>query len=73
MLETQVDLLGDQVETLLSILGKIYMGLDHYSPILQHYPGVRFPLHFLGIFFYLDGIEHALSYLVGESIFEYVS
>lgn len=37
----QVDLLGDEVDTLLGLLEKIYIALDHYSPILQHYPGVR--------------------------------
>lgn len=40
--EFQVDLLGDEVDALLSLLEKIYIALDHYSPILQHYPGVRF-------------------------------
>ncbi|XXG74668.1 hypothetical protein AAC387_Pa07g3330 [Persea americana] len=38
--ELEVDLLGDQVDALQSLLGKIYMGLDHYSPVLQHYPGI---------------------------------
>ena len=37
----QVDVLGDEVDTLLSVLGKIYIALDHYSPVLKHYPGVR--------------------------------
>lgn len=41
----QVDVLGDEVETLLSVLGKIYIALDHYSPVLKHYPGVRALLH----------------------------
>ncbi|KAF3625958.1 WPP domain-associated protein [Capsicum annuum] len=36
----QVDLLGDEVDTLLSLLEKIYIALDHYSPVLQHYPGI---------------------------------
>ncbi|KAA8519356.1 hypothetical protein F0562_013612 [Nyssa sinensis] len=40
MAETEVDLLGDQVDELLSLLKKIYIALDHYSPILQHYPGI---------------------------------
>ncbi|KAF2317896.1 hypothetical protein GH714_041216 [Hevea brasiliensis] len=40
--EAEVDLLGDEVDTLLSLLEKIYIALDHYSPILQHYPGVRY-------------------------------
>ncbi|ONM33102.1 WPP domain-associated protein [Zea mays] len=35
-----VDVLGDEVDTLLSVLGKIYIALDHYSPVLKHYPGV---------------------------------
>lgn len=48
-LEFQVDLLGDEVDTLLRLLERIYVALDHYSHILQHYPGVRiFP--FLLIF-----------------------
>jgi hypothetical protein len=41
----QVDILGDEVDTLLSVLGKIYIALDHYSPVLKHYPGVRELLH----------------------------
>lgn len=40
VVESQVDLLGDEVETLLDLLEKIYIALDHYSPILKHYPGV---------------------------------
>ncbi|KAH7839046.1 hypothetical protein Vadar_034219 [Vaccinium darrowii] len=38
--ESEVDLLGDQVDALLSLLEKIYIALDHYSPIFKHYPGV---------------------------------
>ncbi|KAE9594837.1 hypothetical protein Lal_00013215 [Lupinus albus] len=38
--EAEVDLLGDEVDILLNLLEKIYIALDHYSPILQHYPGV---------------------------------
>ncbi|XVF26347.1 hypothetical protein REPUB_Repub14bG0008200 [Reevesia pubescens] len=38
--ETEVDLLGDKVEVLLGLLEKIYLVLDHYSPILKHYPGI---------------------------------
>ncbi|KAF5191202.1 Wpp domain-associated protein [Thalictrum thalictroides] len=38
--EAEVDLLGDEVDTLLSLLEKIYIALYHYSPVLQHYPGV---------------------------------
>lgn len=38
--EAEVDLLGDEVDALLSLLKKIYVALDHYSPILQHYPGI---------------------------------
>ncbi|XP_058196960.1 WPP domain-associated protein [Rhododendron vialii] len=40
MAEAEVDLLGDEVDALLSLLEKIYIALDHYSPIFQHYPGV---------------------------------
>ncbi|XP_059666463.1 WPP domain-associated protein-like [Cornus florida] len=40
MAEAEVDLLGDEVDVLLSLLEKIYIALDHYSPILQHYPGI---------------------------------
>ncbi|KAF0889401.1 hypothetical protein E2562_023691 [Oryza meyeriana var. granulata] len=35
-----VDILGDEVDALLSVLGKIYIALNHYSPVLKHYPGV---------------------------------
>jgi len=35
-----VDLLGDEVEALSDLLAKIYIALDHYSPVLQHYTGV---------------------------------
>ncbi|KAK8968044.1 hypothetical protein KSP40_PGU004328 [Platanthera guangdongensis] len=38
--EAEVDLLGDEVDGLLSVLGKVYVALDHYSPVLQHYSGV---------------------------------
>ncbi|CAA7014262.1 unnamed protein product [Microthlaspi erraticum] len=38
--ETEVDLLGDEIESLLDLLKKIYIALDHYSPILKHYPGI---------------------------------
>ncbi|XP_059305124.1 WPP domain-associated protein-like [Lycium ferocissimum] len=40
MAEAEVDLLGDEVDTLLRLLEKIYIALDHYSPVLQHYPGI---------------------------------
>lgn len=38
--EAEVDLLGDEVDTLLKLLERIYIALDHYSPILKHYPGI---------------------------------
>ncbi|KAK8496281.1 hypothetical protein V6N12_003451 [Hibiscus sabdariffa] len=38
--EAEVDLLGDEVEGLLGLLEKIYIALDHYSPVLKHYPGI---------------------------------
>lgn len=41
LLPSQVDLLGDEVDVLLHLLEKIYIALEHYSPVLQHYPGVR--------------------------------
>ncbi|XP_022879371.1 WPP domain-associated protein-like isoform X2 [Olea europaea var. sylvestris] len=40
MAEAEVDLLADEVDALLSLLNKIYIALDHYSPVLQHYPGI---------------------------------
>lgn len=38
--EAEVDLLGDEVDALLRLLEKMYIALDHYSPILKHYPGI---------------------------------
>ncbi|XP_028759359.1 WPP domain-associated protein-like [Neltuma alba] len=38
--EAEVDLLGNDVDALVSLLEKVYIALDHYSPILRHYPGV---------------------------------
>ncbi|KAK4795911.1 hypothetical protein SAY86_028237 [Trapa natans] len=38
--ENEVDLLGDEVNSLLSLLEKIYIALDHYSPVLKYYPGI---------------------------------
>ncbi|XP_038881885.1 WPP domain-associated protein [Benincasa hispida] len=38
--EEEVDLLGDEVDALLQLLEKMYIALDHYSPILKHYPGI---------------------------------
>ncbi|KAF7811776.1 WPP domain-associated protein [Senna tora] len=35
--ELEVDLLGDQVDTLLALLEKIYVTLYHYAPVLQQY------------------------------------
>ncbi|XP_059668306.1 WPP domain-associated protein-like [Cornus florida] len=40
MAEAEVDLLGDEVDSLLILLEKVYIALDHYLPILQHYPGI---------------------------------
>jgi hypothetical protein len=39
----QVVILGDKVNAHLSLLEKIYVTLDHYSPTLQKYPGVITP------------------------------
>ncbi|KAL3632360.1 hypothetical protein CASFOL_025344 [Castilleja foliolosa] len=38
--EAEVDVLGDEVDALLRLLNKIYIALDHYSPVLKHYPGI---------------------------------
>ncbi|XP_010460859.1 PREDICTED: WPP domain-associated protein-like [Camelina sativa] len=38
--ETEVDLLGNEIESLMDLLKKIYIALDHYSPVLKHYPGI---------------------------------
>ncbi|PIA37390.1 hypothetical protein AQUCO_03000170v1 [Aquilegia coerulea] len=38
--EAEVDLLADEQDELLLLLEKIYIALDHYSPVLQHYFGV---------------------------------
>ncbi|XP_062227425.1 uncharacterized protein LOC133925552 [Phragmites australis] len=46
--EAEVDLLGDEVELLLGLLRKTYKALDHYSPVLQHYPGIMEMLSLLG-------------------------
>ncbi|XP_022723511.1 WPP domain-associated protein-like [Durio zibethinus] len=46
--ETEVDLLGDEVGVLLGLLEKIYIALDHYSPILKHYPGIMEILKLVG-------------------------
>ena len=40
IVQIQVDILGDEADALRGILGKIYMALDYYSPVLLHYPGV---------------------------------
>ncbi|CAN6276324.1 unnamed protein product [Urochloa humidicola] len=46
--EAEVDLLGDEVELLLGIVRKTYKALDHYSPVLHHYLGIRETLSMLG-------------------------
>ncbi|GER26057.1 myosin heavy chain-related family protein [Striga asiatica] len=38
--EAEVDVLGDEVDALLKLLNKIFIALDHYSPVLKHYPGI---------------------------------
>ncbi|CAA0825399.1 WPP domain-associated protein [Striga hermonthica] len=38
--EAEVDVLGDEVDDLLKLLNKIFIALDHYSPVLKHYPGI---------------------------------
>ena len=42
MIILQVDLLADEVESLLVILEEVQMVFDLYAPILQHYPKVTF-------------------------------
>ncbi|XP_077225634.1 WPP domain-associated protein-like isoform X1 [Tasmannia lanceolata] len=42
--EAEVDLLGDEVDSLIGLLEKTYIALDHYSPVLQHYSGVFKPI-----------------------------
>ncbi|CAA6671796.1 unnamed protein product [Spirodela intermedia] len=39
--ETEVDVLGDEVDTLLDILEKIYVALDYYSPVVETLKLVR--------------------------------
>ncbi|CAN6268577.1 unnamed protein product [Urochloa humidicola] len=46
--EAEVDLLGDEVELLLGLLSKTYKALNHYSPVLHHYLGIREMLCMLG-------------------------
>ncbi|XP_010499591.1 PREDICTED: WPP domain-associated protein-like [Camelina sativa] len=38
--ETEVALLGNEIESLMDLLKKIYIALDHYSLVLKHYPGI---------------------------------
>ncbi|KAL5223113.1 hypothetical protein ABZP36_027826 [Zizania latifolia] len=45
--ELEVDLLGDEVEALTDLLAKIYIALDHYSPVLLHYTGVMETLNMI--------------------------
>ncbi|KAJ8438395.1 hypothetical protein Cgig2_004505 [Carnegiea gigantea] len=39
--ESEVDILGDQVDALISLVERIYSTLHSYSPVLQHFAGVR--------------------------------
>ncbi|RCV09460.1 hypothetical protein SETIT_2G030700v2 [Setaria italica] len=36
--ESEVDILGNKVNALLSLVQKIYVTLEHYSPVFQHHP-----------------------------------
>jgi len=38
--EAKVVMLGDKINAHLSLLQKIYLTLDRYSPTLQHHPGL---------------------------------
>lgn len=61
----QVDLLGDEVETLLDLLEKIYIALDHYSPVLKHYPGVSALLSLYTYFLFVHiGFYDQSTYLL---------
>ncbi|TVU16646.1 hypothetical protein EJB05_40221, partial [Eragrostis curvula] len=46
--EAEVDVLGDEVEFLVRLLRMTYRALDHYSPVLQHYRGLKEMLCLLG-------------------------
>ena len=45
--ETEVDLLGDEVEALLGILEEVQIAFDIYAPVLHHYPKVTFVSAFI--------------------------
>lgn len=38
--EAEVDILGNKVTALLALVKKIYVTLEHYSPVFQQYPGL---------------------------------
>ncbi|XP_015695273.1 WPP domain-associated protein isoform X2 [Oryza brachyantha] len=38
--ETEVDVLGNKVNTLINLVQKIYVTLENYSPVFQQYPGL---------------------------------
>ncbi|KAI6706030.1 hypothetical protein NL676_008992 [Syzygium grande] len=67
--EAEVDLLGDQVDTLSNLMEKIYIGLDHYSPILQHYPGCKTSAALKMLKVLVQGIKIVLEFaLVGTKV-----
>ncbi|KAG0616600.1 hypothetical protein M758_5G127400 [Ceratodon purpureus] len=38
--EQEVDVLGDEVDSLVALLEKVHVVMDQYAPVLLHYPGV---------------------------------
>ncbi|KAJ6892401.1 hypothetical protein NC651_025565 [Populus alba x Populus x berolinensis] len=64
--ETEVDLLGDQVDVLLSLLDKIYRTLYHYAPALQQFSEVSDILKMIEV--ELTGAAHIAKALEDKPI-----
>lgn len=45
-----MDVLGDEVDSLVALLEKVHVVMDQYAPVLLHYPGVSFNPTFLPAF-----------------------
>lgn len=69
----QVDLLGDEVDTLLNLLEKIYIALNHYSPVLKHYPGVRWITSSFASSFAILALSYKLAFLFVLHMFSWPS
>lgn len=41
-----MDVLGDEVDSLVALLEKVHLVMEQYAPVLLHYPGVSFNLTF---------------------------